>query len=77
MGNHAEDALAQFLLEAVHDRQHDDQRRHPEGEAGHGDQRDEGNEAVGYAFARLGARVSQTDEEFVVHALFGLFGSGI
>jgi hypothetical protein len=34
----------------------------------HRDQRDEGDEAVGDAFARLGAGVAQTDEEFVVHA---------
>jgi hypothetical protein len=34
MRNHAEDALAQFLLEAVHHRQHDDQRRHAQRQAG-------------------------------------------
>jgi len=61
----AEDARAQLLLEAVHHRQHDDQRGNTEGDAAHRDQRDEGDEMV----APLGARVAQADEEFILHAL--------
>jgi hypothetical protein len=41
VGGNAEDARAQLLLEAVHDRQHHDQRRHPERDAQHRGDRDE------------------------------------
>ena len=57
----AQDARADFLLEAVHHRQHHDQRHHPQADAQHGDQRDEGDEMV----AALGAGVTQADEKFV------------
>ncbi len=61
--SHAENARAQLLLETVHHRQHDNQRRHAERQAQHGNQRDEGNEAI--AAARLaGGRVAQPDQRF-------------
>jgi hypothetical protein len=41
-----QDAVAQLLLEAVHHRQHDDQRGDAERDAGHRDQRDERDERV-------------------------------
>ena len=59
-----QDAVAQLLLEAVHHRQHDDQRRDAERDAGHRDQRDERDERVA-ARAVAGARVAQADGEFV------------
>jgi len=41
-----QDPVAQFELKPVHHRQHDDQRRDAEGNAGHRDQRYEGDERV-------------------------------
>ena len=61
MRGHAEDAGAQLVLKAVHHRQHRDQRRHPERDAQHRGERDEGDEMV----APLGAGVAQADEQFV------------
>ncbi len=61
----AEDARAQLLLEAVHHRQHDDQRRHAEADAEHGNQRDEGDEVV----APLCPRVAEPDPEFITHGV--------
>ena len=55
----AEDAPAQLLLKTVHDREHDDQRHHPERDAEHRDQCDHGDEMV----AAFGPRVAQADEE--------------
>src|SRR5881227_3151075 len=56
-----ENAAAQLPLEAVHDRQHDDERRHPERQPAHRDQRDEGYEA-----APVGrAQIARADEPFV------------
>ena len=57
-------AVAHFLLEAVHHRQHDDQRRHAERDAGHRDAGDEGDEAVA-APGAAGARVAPADLQFV------------
>jgi hypothetical protein len=51
----AQDAVAKLILEAVHHRQHDDQRRDAERDAGHRDQRDERDERV--AAGALRARV--------------------
>ena len=42
----AQHAVAHFLLEAVHHRQHDDQRSHAQRDAEHRDAGDEGDEAV-------------------------------
>ncbi len=58
---HAEDSGAQLLLESVHHRKHDDQRRHAEGDAEHRSERDEGDELV----ATFGPRVAQADVELV------------
>ena len=44
--DHRQHAVAHFLLEAVHHRQHDDQRGHAERDAEHRDAGDEGDEAV-------------------------------
>src|SRR5207302_11236283 len=56
-----ENAAAELPLEAVHDRQHDDERRHPERQPAHRDQRDEGYEA-----APVGrAQIARADEPFV------------
>ncbi len=59
-----QDAVAQLLLEPVHHRQHDDQRRDAEHDARHRDQRDERDEGVA-ARALAGARVAQADGQFV------------
>jgi len=67
MGRDAQDARAQLGLEAVHHRQHDDQRRHAEGNAQHRDQRNEGYEAIAALRPPPGAGVAQPDEEFVGH----------
>ena len=58
MRNHAEDAAAQLLAKAVHDRQGGDERGDAERDAEDRDKRDDGNEVT--VFAR--ARVAQTDE---------------
>ena len=75
MRHHRQNAAAQFLLEAVHHRQHDNQRRHAQGNAQHGDQRNEGNEVV----APLGARIAQADQQFVGQAIrgVGFFEKGV
>jgi hypothetical protein len=44
--NDAQHAVAHFLLEAVHHREHDDQRRHAQGDAQHRHAGDEGDESV-------------------------------
>ena len=59
-----EDARAQLLLESVHHRQHDDQRRDAERDARHRDQRDERDEAVA-ARSLAGARIAKADGQFV------------
>jgi hypothetical protein len=56
----AENARAQFLLEAVHHRDDGDEGGDPERDAQHRDQRDERNEVV----PPLGAHVAQTNEGF-------------
>ena len=61
MRSHAENAGAQFLLEAIHDREHDDQCRHAETNAEHRGQRDERDEMV----APLGACVTQAQQQLV------------
>ena len=56
-----EDARAQLLLEAVHHRQYDDQRRDAQGDAQHRHRGDERHEAVA-ARAAARAGVAQSDE---------------
>ena len=56
VGDHREHAVAHLLAEAVHHRQHDDQRRHAQRDAEHGHRRDEGDEAVVVAAARPARR---------------------
>ena len=46
------------MVETIHHRQHQDHYHHPEGEAEHGRQGNEGDEVV----ATLGPRVARTDE---------------
>ena len=53
---HAEDALAQLVLETVHHRQHDDQHRDAEREADHRNAADERDEAVAMAASAGSAR---------------------
>jgi hypothetical protein len=60
----AENPRAQLGLEAVHHRQHDDQRSDAERNPRHRGKRDEADEVV----ATLGARVTQADQQFVAHA---------
>ena len=57
----AEDARAQLLLESVHHRKHDDQRRDAECDAEHRGEGDEGDEMV----APLRPRVAQPDVKLV------------
>ena len=57
----AEHAGAQLALEAVHDRQHDDQRRHAQHQAEHRHQRDERHEAAPVRRAQ----VARADQPFV------------
>jgi hypothetical protein len=64
MGQHGQHPVRHFLLEAVHHGQHDDQRRHAEGDAGHRNQGNEGDKTVSAA-ALAGARVAQADQPFV------------
>ncbi len=64
VGQHRQHAVGDFFLKTVHHRQHDDQGRDAERDAGHGDHRNEGNEAVAAA-AFAGARVAQADQRFV------------
>ena len=61
--DHAEDARAHFLLEAVHHRQHHDQRPHADRDADHRDRGVDADEAV----AAPGARIAQADHELVSH----------
>jgi hypothetical protein len=61
MRREAEDPGAQLLLEAVHDRQHDDQHRDADAEAEDRDAGDQRHEPP----ARRGAQVAQTEEAFV------------
>ena len=58
--DHAQHAVAHFLLEAVHHRQHDDQRGHAERDAEHRHAGDEGDEAVAAAGA-AGAGVAPAE----------------
>jgi len=58
MRRHAQDAPANFTLEAVHHREHGDQHRHTERDSQQRTEADEGNEAV--AAARTD--IAQTDE---------------
>jgi hypothetical protein len=44
--DHAEDARAQFLAEAVHDREYGDEHGHTQRDADHRAERDEGDEMV-------------------------------
>ncbi len=69
MRGDAEDARAQLLLETVHHRKHDDQRRNPERDAEHRYKGDEGNESVAPLRALARAGVAQADEEFIWHCL--------
>ena len=64
MRRHREDAVAQLFLKAVHHRDHDDQRRDAERDAGHRYRGDERHEAVA-ARAAARAKVAQADQEFV------------
>ena len=66
-----EDAVAQLFLEPVHHRQDDNQRRDAERDAGHRDERDEGDERVA-AGALAGARVAQADGQFVRRQVGGV-----
>eukprot|EP01022_Parablepharisma_sp_SALTPOND_P029462 TRINITY_DN735_c0_g1_i1.p1 TRINITY_DN735_c0_g1~~TRINITY_DN735_c0_g1_i1.p1 ORF type:complete len:1397 (+),score=453.90 TRINITY_DN735_c0_g1_i1:9191-13381(+) len=63
MRQHREHAVADFLLEAVHDREHHDQRGHAQRDAGHGNEGNEGNEAIAAA-ALAGPRIADTDQPF-------------
>ena len=62
--DHRQHAVAHLLLEAVHHRQHDDQRRHAERDAEHRHAGDEGDEAVA-ATGAAGACVAPADLKFV------------
>ena len=69
MRNHAEDAVLELLVEAVHHRDHGDQRRYADRDAEDRHQRDERDEMV----APLRPRIAQADEDFEgsEHAGFG------
>ena len=62
--DHAEHAVAHFFLKTVHHREHDDQRRHTQGNAQHGDARDKRDKAVAPRGAPS-ARVAPAQGEFV------------
>ena len=66
VGDVAENLLAHTVVEAGHDRENDDQRRHPEGHTGDGD---EGNDRDKGLLA-LGPQVAQADEPLVTHEDF-------
>ena len=68
MRGHGEDAVAQFALEAVHDRQHHDQRRDPERQAAHRHQRHERDEAAPVRRAQVAACRSATRTELIAHS---------
>src|SRR5690606_1942977 len=59
VGHHAQHSLAHLAIEAVHHRQHQDHHHHPEGQAKHRGEGDEGNETA----ASPGAGVAGTDED--------------
>ncbi|MCY1213352.1 hypothetical protein D9M72_251300 [compost metagenome] len=59
MGDHAEDARAHFLLEAVHHRKHYDHGQYAERQADHRGQRDERDVVV----TALGAGIARADED--------------
>jgi hypothetical protein len=59
----AEDARAYLLLEAVHHREHDDQRPHADEDADHRDEGVDADEAI----AAPCPRVAQADKELVSH----------
>jgi len=61
----ADNAVAYLGLEAVHNAEDDDQRRHADGHSGDGDVADQRDEAS----APLGLQISRSDEEFVGHFL--------
>jgi len=63
VGVDPEDLVAQFLLEAVHDGQHDDEGRNPQEDACHGDEGDDGNEDL-FPF---GPEIPKADKKFVGH----------
>jgi len=62
--HHTEHAVAHLFLKAVHHAQHDDERRHPQGNAQHGHARDERDEAVAPRSA-AGAGVAPAQSQFV------------
>ena len=57
---HREDAVAQLFLEAVHHRQHDDQRRDAKRNAGHGSECDERHKTVAAGAAAVRRRTAST-----------------
>src|SRR3954469_16005244 len=59
----AEDARAHFLLEAVHDREHHDQRPDADRDADHRHERVDADETV----AAPGAQIAQADEKLISH----------
>jgi hypothetical protein len=62
--NHAQHAIAHLLLKTVHHAQHDDERGHAQGNAQHGDGRDEGDESVA-ARRTTGAGVAPAQGQLV------------
>ena len=62
--NHREHAIAHFLLEAVHHREHDDQRHHAHSDRRHAHHGNKGDEAVFLARFLTLTGVSPTDTEF-------------
>ncbi len=65
VGGHAKNAVANFFLETVHDREHDDQCRHAQCDADNRNHRNERDETV----AALGADIAQANEKFVHNGL--------
>ena len=59
VGNHAEDAVLQLAIKAVHHRNDGDQRRHPDRNAENGHQRNERDEMV----STFGPCIAQANEE--------------
>jgi hypothetical protein len=62
--HHAEHAVAHLFLEAVHHTEHNDQRRHAQGDAKHRDTGDEGDEAVAPRRPAC-ARVAPAELQFI------------
>ena len=60
VGQHRHQTVGDFLLEAVHDGEDDDQGGHAQADTGHGNEGNEGNEAVA-ATALPGARIAHAD----------------